>query len=197
VTVSPTPAQLSDTLPEDAWTTVQVDVRGTTVTRLLHTRDVLWYTVNKTDLVRLVVVRDPERHQPDDYFLTTDLTADTADVGSRYAARWAIEVCFRDVKQDLGGHHPQSWRRRGPERAAALSLWLHATIWCWYLTSHPTGATWTPRPWYRTKATPSFLDALAALRRILWTQPITPMSGSPAEEPKIIDALLDTLAYAA
>jgi hypothetical protein len=197
VTVSPTPAQLSDTLPEDAWTTVQVDVRGTTVTRLLHTRDVLWYTVNKTDLVRLVILRDPERHQPDDYFLTTDLTADTADVGSRYAARWAIEVCFRDVKQDLGGHHPQSWRRRGPERAAALSLWLHATIWCWYLTSHPTGATWTPRPWYRTKATPSFLDALAALRRILWTQPITPMSGSPAEEPKIIDALLDTLAYAA
>lgn len=38
---------------------------------------------------------------------------------TRYASRWAIEVCFRDVKQDLGGHQPQSWKRRGPERAAA------------------------------------------------------------------------------
>jgi hypothetical protein len=193
----PTPAQLSDTLPDPAWATVQVDVRGTTVARLLHTRDLLWYTVNKTDLVRLVIVRDPDGVQPDDYFFTTDLNATSVDVAERYAARWAIEVCFRDAKQDLGGQHPQSWKRRGPERAAALSLWLHATIWCWYLTTHPTGATWTPRPWYRTKSTPSFLDALAALRRILWTQRITTMSRSAPEEPKIIEALLDTLAYAA
>lgn len=193
----PTPAQLSDTLPDHAWTNVEIDVRGTTVARLLHTRDVLWYTVNKTDLVRLVIVRDPDGVEPDDYFFTTDLNATGVQVAERYAARWAIEVCFRDTKQDLGGHHPQTWKRRGPERAAALSLWLHATIWCWYLTAHPTGATWTPRPWYRAKSTPSFLDALAALRRVLWTQRITAMSHSGPEEPKITQALLDTLAYAA
>src|SRR5680860_1009523 len=113
------------------------------------TRDMLWYHVNKTDLVRLVIVRDPDGVEPDDYFFTTDPNTSAADVVSRYAARWAIEVCFRDVKQDLGGQNPQSWKRKGPERAAALSLWLHATIWCWYLTTHPTGRTWTPRPWYR------------------------------------------------
>ena len=131
------------------------------MTRLVHVRDVLWYQVNKTDLVRLVIVRDPDRDEPDDYFFTTDLTATAADVVERYAARWSIEVCFRDAKQDLGAQHPQSWKRTGPERAAALSLWLHATIWCWYLTSHPTGRTWTPRPWYQAKAHPRFLDALA------------------------------------
>ena len=32
--------------------------------------------------------------------------------------------------------------RQGPERAANLSLWLHALIWCWYLDTHPTGGTW-------------------------------------------------------
>ena len=153
--------------------------------------------MNKTDLVRLVIVRDPNHLEPDDYFFTTDLDATAAQVATRYASRWAIEVCFRDVKQDLGGHQPQSWKRRGPERAAALSLWLHATIWCWYLTSHPDGATWTPRPWYRTKSTPSFLDALAALRRVLWSRRITTMSRSGPDEPKITEALLDTLAYAA
>lgn len=157
----------------------------------------LWYRVNKTDLVRLLIVRDPARIEPDDYFFTTDLTATAADVISRYAARWASEVCFRDVKQDLGAQSPQSWKRKGPERAAALSLWLHATTWCWYLDTHPTGRTWTPRPWYQTKTTPSFLDALAALRRVLWSQRITTMYRSEPDHTKITEALLDTLAYAA
>lgn len=193
----PTPTELSATLPPRSWTTAEVDIRGTTVTKLIHTRDVLWYKVNKTDLVRLVIVRHPDGLEPDDYFLTTDLSATGEQVAARYADRWAIEVCFRDVKQHLGGQDPQSWKRQGPERAAALSLWLHATTWCWYLTTHPTGRTWTPRPWYRTKATPSFLDALAALRRELWSTRITTMCRSGPDDTQITEALLDTLAYAA
>ena len=198
----PTPTQLSDTLPKKAWMPVEVDVRGKTVTKLVCVRDVLWYRVNKTDLIRLVIVRDPEGIEPDDYFFTTDLTATNlaaagAAVASRYAARWPIEVCFRDVKQHLGGQDPQSWKRQGPERAAALSLWLHTLIWCWYLDTHPTGRTWIPRPWYPAKTTPSFLDALAALSRVLWSQRITAMSRSGPENAKINEVLLDTLAYAA
>jgi hypothetical protein len=124
------------------------------------------------------------------------LTATGADVASRYAGRWSIEVCFRDVKQHLGAEDPQSWKRQGPERAAYLGLWLHALIWCWYLHAHPTGRTWIPRPWYTRKASPSFLDALAALRR-LWSQRITAMSAQPEHSDEITTALLDTLAYAA
>ena len=165
--------------------------------RLVCVRDVLWYAVNKTDLLRLVIVRDPGGIEPDDFFVTTDRTATGAQVASRYAGRWSIEVSFRDAKQHLGGQDPQSWKRQGPERAAALSLWLHAQVWCWYLQVHPTGRTWIPRPWYRAKATPSFLDALAALRRTLWSQRITAMSDRQDENHKITDALLDTLAYAA
>lgn len=106
-------------------------------------------------------------------------------------------MCFRDVKHDLGRQDPQSWKRQGPERAAALSLWLHAATWCWYLDTHPDGTTWTPRPWYPAKTTPSFLDALAALRRDLWSQRITALSSKTRDNTKITDALLDTLAYAA
>lgn len=193
----PTPAQLSKTLPARAFTTAQVDVRGATVTKLVHVTDVLWYRINKTRLVRLVIVRDPDGVEPDDYFFTTDPHAGAAQIIGRYAARWAIEICFRDTKQDLGGQNPQSWKRRGPERAAALSLWLHAATWSWYLQTHPDGRTWTPRPWYRHKATPSFLDALAALRRALWSGRITAMSRSEPDNTKITEALLDTLAYAA
>jgi hypothetical protein len=107
---------------------------------------VLWYAVNKHHLVRLVTVRDPAGLEPDDFFVTTDLSATGAETASLDAGRWSVEVCFRDVKQDLGGEQPQSWKRRGPERAAVLALWLHTVIWCWYLETHPAGHTWIRRP---------------------------------------------------
>ena len=182
------------------WRKVTVDVRGRTVDKLVHTRDVLWYGVCPKQPVRLTIVRDPCGAEPDDFFVTTDLTATGTQTASRYAGRWSIEVCFRDVKQDLGGENPQSWKRQGPERAAALSLWLHAMTWCWYLAQHPAGNTWIPRPWYHQKTTPSFLDALASLRRVLWSQRITAMSAASTpgqDKTRITDALLDTLAYAA
>ena len=119
---------------------------------------------------------------------------------TRYAGRWPIEVCFRDVKQHLGGEDPQSWKRQGPERAACLSLCLHAMTWCWYIEQHPQGGTWITRPWYPRKATPSFLDALAALRRTLWYKRITALSAEATasqHKHEITEALLDTLAYVA
>ncbi len=142
----PTPVDLAARTTRRHWNTATVDVRGTSVERLVHVRDVLWYAVNKRDLLRLVIVRDPSGVEPDDFFITTDLTATGADVASRYAGRSSIEVCFRDVKQHLGAENPQSWKRQGPERTACLALWLHALVWCWYLNVHPTGRTWIPRP---------------------------------------------------
>jgi len=196
----PTPPELAAQACTRDWRKVTVDVRGRTVDKLVHTRDVLWYGVCPKQPVRLTIVRDPCGAEPDDFFVTTDLTATGTQTASRYAGRWSIEVCFRDVKQDLGGENPQSWKRQGPERAAALSLWLHAMTWCWYLAQHPAGNTWIPRPWYHQKTTPSFLDALASLRRVLWSQRITAMSAASTpgqDKTRITDALLDTLAYSA
>ncbi|MCC6436919.1 MAG: transposase [Acidimicrobiales bacterium] len=193
----PTPPQIAAQARRRDWTRTTIDVRGRHVERLVHVRDVLWYRVNKHDVVRLVIVRDPDGVQPDDFFVTTDLAATGGDVASRYTGRWSIEVTFRDTKQDLGGQDPQCWKRKGPERAAALSLWLHGLIWCWYLDTHPTGGTWPTRPWYHHKTTPSFLDALAALRRLQWSHRITALSSPSTENTKITDTMLDALAYAA
>jgi hypothetical protein len=193
----PTPAHIAAQAARGDWTPTTIDVRGRPVERLVLTRDVLWYHVNNHDLVRLVIVRDPTDVQPDDFLLTTDLAATGTAVASRYTGRWSIEVTFRDTKQNLGGQDPQCWKRQGPQRAAALSLWLHGLIWCWYLDTHPTGGTWPIRPWYRRKTAPSSLDALAALRRLLRTQRITALSPPTADHTQITNTLLDTLAYAA
>ncbi len=193
----PTPPDIAAQTRRRHWTRTTIDLRGRRVERLVLVRDVLWYRVNRHHLVRLVTVRDPAGVEPDDFLFTTDLTATGAQVASRYSGRWSIEVTFRDTKQNLGGEDPQCWKRNGPERAATLSLWLHSIIWCWYLDTHPTGGTWPLKPWYRHKTTPSFLDALAALRRLLWSQRITSLSFPTPDNTEITDTLLNALAYAA
>lgn len=142
------------------WTTVTYDQRGTDIVAQVWSRRLLWYSVAKDTPLLLVVVRDPDGIQPDDYFITTDTGADPAWVAAHYAGRWTIEVVFRDEKQHLGGQDPQCWKRKGPERAACLSLWLHAVVWLWYLQVWGTRRSWTPTPWYPHKTTPSFADAL-------------------------------------
>ena len=185
------------------WTLADVDVRGHTRTRKIYARALLWYGVCGQQPVLLVVVRHPHGHEADDFFFTTDTDADPAWVASHYAGRWSIEDTFRNTKQFLGGEHPQTWKHHGPERATALSLWLSAAVWLWYIPTHGTRRTWTPTPWYTRKTTPSFLDALAALRRGLRLRaqritPLSPRAPVPAKSPHdFTDSLLEVLAQAA
>lgn len=192
----PTPPDIAAHTPRQHWQPIGVNMRGRNIERLAVVRDVLWYRVHHHRLVQLVIVRDPTGVCPNDYLITTDPSATAADTATRYSGRWSIEVTFRDTKQHLGGEHPQSWKRHGPARAAAISLWLHAAIWTSYLNT-PTEHTWPTRPWYPHKTNPSFLDALAAVRRHLWTPRITAMSPRHHDHQQNLDTLLNTLAYAA
>lgn len=65
------PPELAAGASDRDWQRVNLDLRGRVTERLVLTRDVLWYRVNKDDLVRLVVVRDPHGVENDDFFLTT------------------------------------------------------------------------------------------------------------------------------
>ncbi len=179
------------------WVPTTIDVRGKPVDRLLLCRPVLWYHVCPARLVLLVIVRDPLGKQPDDFFFTTDLTASAATVASQYSGRWSIEDTFRSVKQTLGGEDPQAWKDQGPERAAALSFWIYTAVWLWYLTVYGTKPSWLTVPWYPQKCTPSFADALAALRRALWRARISANSSSESLLSKITDGLIEILARAA
>jgi hypothetical protein len=115
---------------------------------------------------------------------STDVDCAPEWVAEHYAGRWSIEDTFRNVKQFLGGQQPQSWRHQGPERAAGLSLWIYSATWLWYLTTQGTAVTWKHRPWYPKKATPSFVDALACLRRTLWHRGFSRLPVSPSSSQK-------------
>ena len=72
----PTPPELAAAATD--WVEVDIDQRGTTVTRRVWHRDVLWYRACPRRLVRLIVVRDPTGAQPDDFFVTSAPAADPA-----------------------------------------------------------------------------------------------------------------------
>ena len=199
----PTPEQMA--LDPAGWRRVQTNERGKARERLVKVVDLLWYRVSPRRLVRLVISRDPAGKERDDFFFTTDLQAAPETVIGAYAGRWAIEETFKNTKQHLGGEHPQSWKGQGPERAAMLSFWIYSAVWYWYIESYGSQATWWTRPWYPKKSRPSFIDALAALRRCLWRGKIICAFGKMdgdgnivgKVEAKITETLVEALANAA
>lgn len=193
----PTPPELAAATAPTDWSEVTVEWRGRTETRLVWSKKILWYRVCPDAMVRLVIMRDPQGIEPDDYFFSTDLTMNAEEVISVYAGRWAIEVCHRDVKQLVGGEQPQSWKHKGPERAAALAFWLHAAVWLTYLAASGNQPTMTSPDWYPKKATPSFADAMAEVRRALWRQRISAGSTDGSLTQEMTDVLVEALALAA
>jgi len=178
------------------WQMITFCQRGKTVKRLVYTRVVLWYTVSRKPVL-LVISRDPKDKEKDDFFFTTDLTMTAAEVLECYNDRWAIEDTFKNTKQLLGGQQPQTFKGKGPERAAGLSLWLYSVVWLWYLKQKSTDRYFIVQPWYCQKAVPSFADAFACLRRRLWRERINMMFGNSAVHDKKFEFLMEALAPAA
>jgi len=192
----PAPPQIAAQAQPSAWKAAEVRRRDRAARRLLLSRVVLWYDVTGELPLLLVVVRDPQGRERDDFFFTTDVDADPAAVVSDYNDRWAIEVTFRDAKQLLTPQQPQSWRRCGPRRAVTLGFWLHANVWRWYLQTSADKPAWPDRPWYTSKRSPSFADALSALRAVLWQDRLSSLSGPGPERAQILATIVAALARA-
>jgi len=179
-----------------SWRAVTTVERGQVRKRLIHARRVLWYRVCKTPVL-LVISRDPEGKEHDDFFFTTDVSLTPEQVIGGFAGRWSIEDTFKNTKQFVGGQEPQTWKGQGPERAARLSLWLSSVVWLWYLSEDRRSGKVKTLPWYPQKVHPSFPDALASLRRHLWSQRIISMFGKRFGHDQKTEVLLDALSRAA
>jgi len=159
----------------------------------------LWPAVFGTRPVNVVLVRDPAA--PDGFDLalvSTDLAATAARLVCRYAARWAVEVCFRDSRQDAGVGQARNRTRHAVERTVPFGLVCFSLAVVWYARwGHAPGDMAARRaraPWYQTKATPSVQDMLVKLRRVLLAAQYRP--GQPAT-PTLADTLEVQAAWAA
>src|SRR5438552_3150977 len=160
------------------WTALPLVLYGRAVTPRLLTLEALWYGALRSQLVRIVVVRDPSGRRHDEAFFCTDLGRDAAFVLQTYAHRWTLKVTFHDSKQHLGfgqaqNQTPQAVARTAPFAGVVYSLVL---LWAAAHLQHGGTLSWIVRPWYRSKTAVAFPDLLTALRQDLW---MTRFSQSP------------------
>ena len=161
----PTPAEIAKSAKD--WKPVTTYERGKEKIRLTVTRLVVWHSVLPGRYVKLVISRDPEGKEKDDFFFTTDLELTPGSTVSFFSDRWPIEDTFRNGKQFLGIEQPQSWKGPGPENVAAMGYAIYSLVWTWFIANGDK-TRFPNRPWYETKARPSFPDALAGIRRLIW-----------------------------
>jgi hypothetical protein len=175
---------------------VKTSEQGKEKKRLVYARKVVWYRVSQQPVL-LVISRDPTGKEKDDFIFTTDLNLAAEQVIGGFLGRWSIEDTIKNTKQLVGGQEPQTYKGRGPERAAAISFWLFSIIWLWYLCRKTSQRSLIIRPWYPGKLAPSFSDALSCLRGVLWTERIKVMFGKNFVHDKKFEFLIEALAAAA
>jgi hypothetical protein len=118
-----------------------------------------------------------------------------------FVLRWQVEVTCHEVRAHLGVGTQRHWSDRAIARTTPVLMGLFSLV---TLLAHPsmkqTSSLVRSAAWY-TKPTPTFIDALAAVRRSLWTQ--TTFQTSPAD-PDLIkmprplaERLTELLSYAA
>ena len=166
------------------WRPLPVTLYGRQVTPHILALTALWSAALPEQPARIVVVRDPTGRRQDEAFFCTDPGATEASILEGYARRRTLEVTFHDAKQHLGLADPQAQSPAAVRRTAPVAGLVYALVLLWYADYvHPdvaaghASAGWPDRPWYRAKATPSFPDMLAALRRAGWRRYL---SGPPS-----------------
>jgi SRSO17 transposase len=177
------------------WKRVEVTVYGRTVKVRAIVIDALWYRVGRSELLRLVVVRDFPGHERDDVFVSTDPAMSPKSIIETFSLRWSLEHTFHECKGKLGFEDPQNRKNHAVERTAPMALWLHTLTVLWYLGDgqHSRAARQPTVPWY-TKTAPTFSDMLATLRRASWTERLSVPCASVQTLRKRMRPLVEALA---
>jgi hypothetical protein len=163
---------------------------------LVATGTALWYHAGIAPVpIRWVLVRDPSGAHGPAAFLSTDPEAQPATILGWFVSRWRVETTFQEVRAHLGVETQRQWSDLAILRTtpALLGLFSLITVWADAL-AHDTATALRPNAtaWY-SKAEPTFSDAIAAVRRVLWAPPNFSTSRQPGETVTIAASLLNRL----
>ncbi len=192
--------------PKTAWIPITVSgwYGGSERTVEIVSDSAIWYSTGLPAVpLRWVLIRDPKEAFETQALLCTDLTADPAQIISWFVRRWQMETTFQEVRQRLGFETQRHWSEKAIRRTAPALLGLFSVI---TLLAHRHMANKDEdivrrAAWY-DKSCPTFSDALALVRRQLWSQEAT-FCGSMREEETVkvprefIERLTDAVCYAA
>ncbi len=167
---------------------------GKTQHRLdVATGTALWHHPGRRVLIRWVLVRDAEGDREPQAFLCTNLDAEPTEILGWFVRRWRVEVTLAEVRRHLGVETQRQWSDLAILRTtpALLGLFSLVTLWADRIKGEhgvlPDRVRWYP------KAEPTFSDALALVRRELWTSPTFATSPHHRESAKNTDRLINRL----
>jgi hypothetical protein len=145
-----------------------------------------------------VFVRDQTDTHRDEYLYSTDPSLAAAVVIGLYCGRWNLETTFQELRGHLGLETTRGWCRATVLRAAPCLFGLYSVVALLYQAlpeAKRSGAVAWPG-----KAGVTFSDAVAAVRRWLWSEGVFRQAdpGGSVEKlpPPVRDLLLNALAAA-
>ena len=167
--ILPKPQELADDA-RHPWRHMQAELYGKRQRVAYKTTWGQWYRACGTQLLRIVVVRLDAGARKLRVFFCTDPALSVAQVLEGYAGRWAIEVCFRDLKQLFGFADSSARKKAAVERVAPFVGFIYATLVVWLASGALHSASFAApplRPWYPHKRGLSCADVLRAAQRVL------------------------------
>ena len=128
-----------------------------------------WYRACGVRLLRIVVVKVTTGSIRLRVFFCTDANLSVVQILENYAGRWAIESCFRNLKQLMGFADSQARKRSAVERVAPFVGLSYTFLVLWFVEHafRRQFAVVPLRPWYRHKEGFSFADVLRTAQRVL------------------------------
>jgi hypothetical protein len=164
----------------------------------------LWHTDGCAPLpIRWVLVRDPQGRLAPYALFCPDQAVDALAILAAYLQRWNVEVTFEEARAHLGLETQRQWTTRAVGRTTPCLLGLISVVVLMAHAAHPDRLPMRQAAWY-PKPEPTFSDALAAVRRHLWTTganlnspapPGAPLLANP--RPHLLSFLVDAACYAA
>lgn len=190
--------------PTTIWTTVSVPFWYGATHRTIEivSQTALWYSTGLAPVpIRWVLIRDPDHTFPPQALLCTDLNSAPVQIVSWFVLRWQMEATFHEVRDHLGVETGRGWSEKTIRRTTPALRGLFSFV---TLVAHDAWTRGTPlvkgAAWY-VKPTPTFVDAIALVRRSLWTHMAFQTSPSTDDLRKVpqsmADHLCDVLCYAA
>jgi hypothetical protein len=131
----------------------------------------LWHHPVNVVPIRYVLVREVIGELQPQAFLSTDLKAEPVDILRWFVCRWSTEVTFVEVRRHLGVETQLQWSDPAIARTTPALLGHFSLVALWaqdLYANQPTA--FRAAAWY-AKPLPTFNDALALVRRELWTRP--------------------------
>ncbi|WP_228016890.1 MULTISPECIES: hypothetical protein [unclassified Synechocystis] len=153
----------------------------------------VWYKTGMPPVpIHWVLVRAPQGQYQSQALLCTDLDITPLEILQWFRQRWQVEVTFEEARAHLGIQTQRQWSDKVIlcTTPALLALFDLVTVFAHHSQSD---SPWIfPQAAWYSKQYPTFVDALALVRRQLWRFQTFPTSPRNTHVVKISTQLFDT-----